>query len=97
MAFVVAATWVARSGEEEAVAAALACLAPPSRLEAGMLLYQLHRDPEDARVFFLYEQYIDAAAYNAHTESDHFKSHALGDAIPRLEQRSRRFYETWEP
>jgi quinol monooxygenase YgiN len=97
MAFVVAATWTARPGEEDAVAGALARLTPGSRAEPGMLLYQPHRDPADPRVFFLYEQYADRAAYDAHTASQHFERHALGDAIPRLERRERVYYETWDP
>jgi quinol monooxygenase YgiN len=96
MPYVVAATWKAKPGEEEAVAAALSRLASASRAEPGMLLYQLHRDPADQRVFFLYEQYVDPAAYEAHTSSDHFERHALRDAIPRLEARERLFWETWE-
>lgn len=97
MTFVVAATWTAKHGEEEAVAAALRRLAPASRAEPGMLLYQPHRDPANPRVFFLYEQYIDQAAYEAHTQSDHFERFALGEAIPRLEERERVFWETWDP
>jgi quinol monooxygenase YgiN len=59
-----------------------------------VLLYQPHRDPENANVFFFYEQYRDADAYQLHVESDHFKQHGFGDAIPRLEARQREFYET---
>lgn len=96
MTFVVAATWVARAGEEAAVAAAIGQLVEPSRSEPGNLLYQPHRDPEDPRTFFLYEQYVDQDAYEAHAASRHFRIHALDDAIPRLESRQRSFYETWE-
>jgi quinol monooxygenase YgiN len=97
VSFVVAATWIAKPGEEDAVAAALALLAPASRAEPGMVLYQPHRDPDNPRVFFLYEQYTDRAAYEAHATSAHFERHALGDAIPRLERRERCFYDTWDP
>jgi quinol monooxygenase YgiN len=96
VAFVVVATWTARSGEEEAVAAALRQLVAPSRSEPGNLLYQPHRDPTNPRTFFLYEQYVDRDAYDAHTSSAHFDRYALSDAIPRLESRERSFFETWE-
>ncbi len=96
MAYVVCATWIAKEGEADNVAAAVRNLAPPSRAEPGVLLYQAHRDPENPQVFFFYEQYADKAAYEAHVESDHFKQHGFGDAIPRLEERSRAFYETWD-
>ena len=95
MAFVVVARWLARPGEEEAVAVAVGRLIACSRAEPGNLLYQPHRDPADPRVFLFYEQYADAAAYDAHAASEHFLEHAVGDAIPRLESRERAFYETW--
>ena len=95
MAYVVLARWIARPGEEEAVAAAIDALIEPSRAEPGNLVYEAHRDPADPRVFMLYEQYADEAGYRAHGESEHFKRHGHGDAIPRLEARERSFYETW--
>ncbi|HET8977665.1 MAG TPA: putative quinol monooxygenase [Solirubrobacteraceae bacterium] len=95
MAFVVLAKWIARPGEEEAVAAAIDALIPPSRQEPGMLVYQAHRDPQNPRVFLLYEQYVDEDAYRAHGESEHFQRHGHGDALPRLASRQREFYETW--
>jgi len=95
MAFVVLARWTAKPGEEAAVAAALEALIEPSRAESGMLLYQPHRDPQDPRVFLIYEQYVDQDAYRAHGESPHFARHGHGDALPRLASRERTFYETW--
>lgn len=94
MAFAVAARWVARSGEEEEVLRCLGALAPPSKAEAGCRFYQATRDPEDGRVFFLFEIYDDREAADAHWASDHFRAHALEDAIPRLESRERWFYTT---
>ena len=94
MAYVVCAKWIAKEGEEDAVAAAIAKLAGPSRAEPGILMYQPHRDPNNPRVFFLYEQYVDEDAYKAHVESDHARRFGLGDAIPRLEARQREFYTT---
>lgn len=95
MAYVVTAMWTAKEGEEEAVAAAISKLIEPSRAEPGSIQYQVHRDPENPRVFFFYEQYEDRAAYEAHGASEHFAEHGFGDAVPRLEGRERAFYETW--
>jgi quinol monooxygenase YgiN len=95
MAYVVLAKWIAKPGEEEAVAAAIDALIEPSRGEPGMLVYQPHRDPDNPRAFLIYEQYVDEPAYRAHGESDHFRRHGHGDALPRLEARERSFYETW--
>ena len=92
MAYAVCVTWIAKEGEEEAVADALRQLVEPSRAEPGVRAYLPHRDPEDPRTFFVYELYDDEAAYQAHVETDHFQRHGLGDAIPRLAERQRTFY-----
>ena len=97
MGFVVCATWTARAGEEERVRGCIERLVEPSRAEPGNRLYQPARDPENPRVFFLYEIYDDEAAYRAHGESPHFRELALGEAIPLLESRERSFYETFGP
>ena len=94
MAYVVIAKWTARAGEEERVLDAIRELAPPSRAEDGCLVYRVNRDPADPRVFLLYEEYADEAAYRAHGESDHFRRLALERAIPLLENRERSFYES---
>jgi quinol monooxygenase YgiN len=96
MAYVVLAKWTAKEGEEDAVAAAVQKIVGPSRAEPGMLVYQPHRDPENPRVFFFYEQYTDAEAYQSHLETEHLKTWGFGDAIPRLESRERQFFETWD-
>ena len=96
MAFVVVAKWIAKPGEENAVARCVAALIELSRAEPGNLLFQPHRDPEDARVFYFYEQYVDDEAYSAHADSDHFQALGFGDAIPRLESRRREFYVTMD-
>ena len=92
MAYTVSVTWIAKEGEEEAVASALQLLVEPSRAEPGVLIYIPHRDPEDPRRFYIFEQYVDEAAYTAHTETEHFKRLGFGDAIPRLEDRKREFF-----
>ena len=48
--------------------AAVHKLAHESPDEPGMVLYQAHRDPQNPRVFFFYEQYVDEAAYGDHVE-----------------------------
>jgi autoinducer 2-degrading protein len=93
MSYAVCVTWTAKEGEEEEVAAALLRLLKPSRAEPGVQVYRAHRDPQNPRVFFMYELYDDEAAYKAHTETDHFQREGFGNAIPRLEDRRREFYE----
>jgi quinol monooxygenase YgiN len=94
MTYVVCATWTAKDGEQDAVLAAVRELAVLSPQEPGMVLYQAHRDPENPRIFFFYEQYVDEAAYAAHVDSEHFKRWGFGEAIPRLMERKREFYVT---
>src|SRR5215204_2914016 len=95
--YVVIARWRAKPGEEDAVAAALAQIVPIARAEPGMVAYQVHRDPRDPQVFTIYERYRDAAAYEAHLESEPMQRLGFGDAIPRLEDRARELLEPWEP
>lgn len=94
MAVVLLATWTANEGSAEVVLDALTKLAPRSREEPGCSFYQVYRDPEQPRVFNIFEIYADRDAVAAHAESDHFKEFALGQAIPVLEDRVRTFYET---
>lgn len=96
MAYTVIAKWTAKEGQEEPVAAALSSLVGPSRNEPGNLTYQVHRDPEDARVFVIYELYVDEDAYHAHADSPHFREIAGGGALDLLEGRERTFLETWD-
>jgi quinol monooxygenase YgiN len=97
MAYCLAVRWTIKEGELDAVLAALKPLAEASRQELGCLMYQAHRDPEDDRIIFLYEQYADEAAYQAHADSEHFKRYALEDIFPRRESAERAVYETFEP
>jgi quinol monooxygenase YgiN len=96
MAYVVIAIWVAKEGEEEAVADAISALAGPSREEPGNLVYEPHRSREDPRTFVVYEKFVDEDAYRAHGDSEHFRRFGLAEGIPRLEHRERLFLTDWE-
>ena len=92
MGYVLAVTWVARPGEEERVAEVLGALVPLARAEPGCLQFTAHRSVDDPRRFFLYEEYVDEAGFQAHTDTEHFEHHVLGEAVPRLERRERLAY-----
>jgi quinol monooxygenase YgiN len=94
MAFVLAAKWTAKEGEEERVAELLRELAGPSREEPGCRFYQPCRSADDPRVFLIFEIYDDEAALDAHAASEHFQRIAAGQAFSLLESRERAFYET---
>ena len=95
MAYVVCAKWTAKEGKEDRLAAICEEMTEPSRAAPGNRYYQAHRDPENPRLFFLYEQYEDLAGYEAHMDTEHFTRLVKEEAIPEiLEDRAREFYET---
>jgi quinol monooxygenase YgiN len=89
MSYVIAATWKAKPGEEEAVLGLLRRMAVESRKEPGCMLFRVHRPLDDPRTFFLYEQFESQEALGAHSETDHFRRYVLDDALNRLESRQR--------
>jgi quinol monooxygenase YgiN len=88
-----AVTWEAKEGEAEAVADVLRRMADAVKAEPGTLLFWPHRSPTNERVFFLYELYTDESAFQAHQQTDHFKSLVLGQAVPKLARRERIQFE----
>ena len=95
MAYVVAAKWRAHPGKEDRLLEVIEEMTPPSRAEAGCLFYQAQRSAEDPQLFFLYEQYVDEAGYEAHMDSEHFTRLVKQEAIPDLlADRERAFYTT---
>jgi quinol monooxygenase YgiN len=93
MAYAVAATWLAKPGQEAVVESALQSLAPLSRQEPGCRAYIVCRSQEEPRQFELFEVYDDEDAYLAHGASAHFQEFALGQGIPALEDRHRKFFD----
>jgi quinol monooxygenase YgiN len=96
MAYVVAAKWRAHPGKADRLLEVIEEMTPPSRAEPGCRFYQAQRSQEDPDLFFLYEQYVDEAGYEAHMDSEHFTRLVKGEAIPELlDAREREFYETF--
>jgi quinol monooxygenase YgiN len=93
--YVVIATWVAREGQEDAVARILRENAVATNAEPGCREFTVYREKGEPRTFILYEVYDDEAAFQAHREAPHFKKHVVDDAVAndRLEHRSAKFYE----
>jgi len=83
---VLAVTWMAKAGREVEVAALLQKLTEDSRQEPGCAMYQVHRHKTEPRRFFIYEQYKDDAALEAHRSAAHFLQHAKKD-LPRIADR----------
>ena len=84
---VLAVTWMAKVGYESDVAVIFEKLTAESRKEPGCLMYQVHKHKTDARRFFIYEQYKDDAALEAHRTSPHFLQLAKKD-LPKIADRT---------
>jgi len=74
---VLAVTWVANPGHEEEVAETFRKLQAASRQEPGCLMYIVHRQVDNPARIFIYEQYRDSAALEAHRSSPHFQEYAV--------------------
>lgn len=83
---VLAVTWMAKVGHENEVAGIFATLTEASRKEPGCAMYQVHRHKTDSRRFFIYEQYKDDAALEAHRAAPHFLQFAKKE-LPKVADR----------
>lgn len=90
--YVVCAQLTVREGEEETMLRAMRALVPASRGEPGCLQYIAHRDVADSRKFMFYEQYVDEAAFTAHTETDHYRVWVKETIAQILADRARAAY-----
>lgn len=62
--------------------------------EPGCRMYQVHRSREEPRRFFLYEQYENEAALDAHRKSSHYEQYIQRGLFRILETRTP---DTWIP
>jgi len=83
---VLAVTWMARNGHEAEVAEIFKKLTEASRTEPGCVMYLVHRHKTEPRRFFIYEQYKDDAALEAHRAAPHFLQYAKKE-LPKLGER----------
>ncbi len=83
---VLAVTWMAKAGREGEGIEVFTKLSAESRKEPGCVFYQVHRHKTEPRRFFVYEQYKDDAALEAHRASPHFLQYAKKE-LPKLGER----------
>ena len=83
---VLAVTWMAKTGREAEAAEIFAKLTEESRKEPGCVIFQVHRHKTEPRRFFIYEQYKDDAAMEAHRGSPHFLQYVKKD-LPKVADR----------
>jgi quinol monooxygenase YgiN len=97
MALGISAKWIAHPGSEDKVLEILKVLGPQVRDEPGCRYYQAHRDPQDPCLFYLYQQYDDMDAFQAHLDSEHVLRLGLpgqGEVDQYLAHREHQKYET---
>jgi quinol monooxygenase YgiN len=83
---VLAVTWRAKTGNDQRVREIFSILMRESRQEPGCLMFVVHRHKTDRRRFFIYEQYKDEAALEAHRNAPHFLKYAK-EELPRIADR----------
>jgi (4S)-4-hydroxy-5-phosphonooxypentane-2,3-dione isomerase len=83
---VLAVTWVAKAGREAEVAALFSKLTQESRKEPGCVMYLAHRHGTEPRRFFIYEQYKDDDAIEAHRATAHFLQYVKNE-LPKIADR----------
>jgi len=86
MGFAVSVVWHPKAGCENDVEVLLRAMQELTRQEPGCIHYFVHRS-EDSPSFFLYEQYVDRAAYEAHHETSHYKTLVVREAPSLIEDR----------
>jgi quinol monooxygenase YgiN len=86
--FVVAIMLEAKEGQADAVAEILEFMTPPTMAEPGVKLFLSYRSPTNPLKFFIFELYVDEAAWGAHEATDHFKT-AVVQLLPMVTRRER--------
>ena len=79
---IIVACVTVKSGKEKAFLKVAKKLVEAICAEEGNVSYTLYQSPEQPVAFIFYEEYKDAAAFEAHASSEHFK--AFADAITDL-------------
>src|SRR5262249_36785035 len=86
---IVTAFWDARPEEVDALRGIIYKFLPQAQAEPGVIAFQIHQSLSEPTKFFFYEVFRDEAAFAEHSQSAHFKSLILDQAVPRLAKRER--------
>jgi (4S)-4-hydroxy-5-phosphonooxypentane-2,3-dione isomerase len=86
--FVVAIMLEAKEGQADALAEILRVMTPPTMAEPGVKLFLSYRSPTNPLLFFVFELYVNEAAWGAHEATEHFKT-AVAQLLPRVTRRER--------
>jgi quinol monooxygenase YgiN len=88
----VAVTYVIKPGHEDEAVTLFTKMTEFTRAEPGCRMYLAHRSTADSRQFFLYEQYDDQNALDAHRAAPYFEQYVKGGLFLILESRSPELY-----
>ncbi|HEX8479180.1 MAG TPA: putative quinol monooxygenase [Telluria sp.] len=78
----VVATFLAKPGKTDVLAALLGSIVAPTRAEEGVHFYDLHQDIAEPRRFVFFESWASQAALDTHGETPHIR--ALREQLPDL-------------
>lgn len=81
-------TYSISAGHEEQAAEHFAAMVEPSRSEPGNLRYHAYRSKDEPHRFFLFEEYIDEAAFQRHRATPHFEEHIKNGIMTIVQTRS---------
>jgi quinol monooxygenase YgiN len=88
----VAVTYIIKPGHEDEAVTLFTRMTEYTRAEPGCRMYLAHRSTAEPRRFFLYEQYDDQAALDAHRAAPYFEQYVKGGLFLILESRSPELY-----
>jgi quinol monooxygenase YgiN len=87
-----AVTFVVKPGHEDEAIEFFKTLTKYTLEEPGCRMYLAHRSTTEPRRFFLYEQYDDQAALDAHRAAPHFEQFAKNGLFTVIESRVPELY-----
>ena len=90
MAFTV--EWEVHEGKADTAADIIARFLPEARKEPGVELLMVNRSTANPLHFLFYEVFRDAAAFEAHQQTPHFRKMIVEEALPLLSKRDRLQY-----
>jgi quinol monooxygenase YgiN len=82
-------TWEVRDGEVARAAELIARFAPLAREEPGVEFLMVHQSASNPAHFLFYEVFRDAAAFEAHQQTPHFRTMIMEQGLPLLNKRER--------
>jgi quinol monooxygenase YgiN len=81
--------WDVRPDAIEAAADIVRQFAPEARKEPGLEFLMINQSATNPAQFLFYEIFTNAAAFEAHQATPHFKTMILQNALPLLSKRER--------